>query len=90
MMIFKSFLDVQNHLHFRKDIDHMREAKYGRQYVLKLAEIRTMDKPELKTYCNKYAIWYSRMKDSNVHSWSKQDSSYVTLFDYALNRKRAI
>ncbi len=90
MMIFKSFSDVQNHLHFSSNIDHAREAKYGREYVLKLAEIRTMDKSELKSYCNKYANWYNNMKDSNVHGWSRKDSSYVNLFDYALNRKRTI
>ena len=74
-MIFKSFQDLQNHNLFSTDIDTMREATYGRVYVLKLAEIRTMDKPELKSYCNKYGNWYNRMKDTNVHGWSKQDTS---------------
>tara|TARA_R110002020_G_C16170607_1_gene764055 strand:- start:521 stop:790 length:270 start_codon:yes stop_codon:yes gene_type:complete len=89
-MIFKSFRDLQNHNLFNTDIDTMREATYGRTYVLKLAEIRTMDRPELKSYCNKYGNWYNQMKDTNVHGWSKQDTSYVALFDYALNRKRSL
>ena len=89
-MILKSFRDLHKHIRFNTDIDNMREAIYGRAYVLKLTEIRSMSKYELRSYCKKYGNWYNQMKYTNVHSWSSKDSSYVNLFDYALNRKRSM
>ena len=87
--VFKSFNGLQNFLYFSKDTDVCREVTYSRQFVIKLAEIRSMTTQELGIYLKTHRKWYMELKDSNVHAWSNKDSSYVKLYDYALNRKRA-
>jgi hypothetical protein len=88
MKSFKSFDELQTHLYFSKNTDINREIIYGKAYVLKLAEIRSMNKRELGAYLYKYGNWYRRMKQSNVHSWTKNQFALVSLFDYVLNKKR--
>ena len=88
MKSFKSFDELRTHLYFSKNTDINREIIYGKAYVLKLAEIRSMNKKELSAYLYKYGNWYRRMKQSNVHSWSNKQSGLVSLFDYVLNKKR--
>ena len=86
---FKNFSDLLSNMYFKTDLDIQREQAYGRAYVLKLAEIRQIDKKEIRLYLNKYRKWYFDLKTTNVHSWTNTEISYAHLYDYALNRKRS-
>jgi hypothetical protein len=89
MNSFKNFSDLLSEIYFKTDLDKNREQIYGRAYVLKLAEIRQMDRKEIRLYLNKYRNWYFDLKMINVHSWTNTEISYVSLYDYALNKKRS-
>jgi hypothetical protein len=86
---FKSFSELLSGMYFKTDLDINREQAFGRAYVLKLAEIRQMNNKEIRLYLNKYRNWYFDLKNTNVHSWTNTEVSYVNLYDYALNKKRS-